>query len=207
MATKVSSLPITPETGGYTNNTTITLVVTNQKMSYWELQRLGVQVHTSMARAIQPFHTQRDGDALFAVTTEEVENPNLGTADLGVFASEVAWDAVLSSVPTLAPAESKVAAIDQRMYDAYVGLYEFGRDAVLTITRDGNRLLVEATGKSPVYSFRVNGKEEIFPTSETDFFSRNRRGDRLRFIKDGSNKVTGLTLNPGRWALDARKVQ
>jgi hypothetical protein len=207
MATTVSSLSFMPETGGHTNNTTITLVVTNQKMSYWELQRLAVQVHTSMARAIQPFHTQRDGDALFAVTTEEVENPNLGATDLGVFASEVAWDAVLSSVPTLAPEESKVAAVDPKVYDAYAGRYEFGRDAILTVTREGNRLLVEATGKSPIYSFRVNGKEEIFPTSETNFFSRNRRGDRIRFIKDGSNKVIGLTLNPGRWALDARKIQ
>lgn len=202
-----SSPAAAPESGGLTGNTTITLVVTNQKLSYWELQRLAVQVHTSMARAIQPFHTQRDGDTLFAVTTEEVENPQLASADLGVLASETAWDAVLSSVPPLVPAEGKVVPVDPKVYDAYVGRYEFGPEAVLTVTRDGNRLLVEATGKSPVYSFRVKQKEELFPTSATDFFSRNRRGDRLRFIKDGGNKVTGLTLNPGRWGLPARKVQ
>lgn len=206
-ATNVSSMPATPEEGGYTNNTTITLVVTNQKLDYWELQRLAVQVHTSMGRAIQPFHTQRDGDALFAVSTEEVENSNIAATELGVLASEVAWDAVLSSVPTLASSENKLAAVDPKFYDAYVGRYEFGRDSVLTVTRDGNRLLVEATGKTPIYSFQVNQKEEIFPASATEFFSKNRRGDRLRFVKDGSNNVTGLTLNPGRWALPARKMQ
>jgi L-aminopeptidase/D-esterase-like protein len=37
-----------------------------------DLQRLAVQVHTSMARAIQPFSTYNDGDTLFAVSTQEV---------------------------------------------------------------------------------------------------------------------------------------
>lgn len=85
--------------GPIRENTTITLVVINQKASYWALQRLAVQVHTSMARAIQPFHTQNDGDVLFAVTTSEVENPALEPMDLSAIASELAWDAVLNSVP------------------------------------------------------------------------------------------------------------
>ena len=50
-----------------------------------------------MARAIQPFHTMNDGDVLFAVTTAEVEGDTLGTTALGLLASELAWDAVLSS--------------------------------------------------------------------------------------------------------------
>jgi L-aminopeptidase/D-esterase-like protein len=49
-----------------------------------------------MARAIQPFHSFGDGDVLFAVTTDEVENKALNLTDLGVLASELAWDAVLS---------------------------------------------------------------------------------------------------------------
>jgi len=50
-----------------------------------------------MARAIQPFHTQHDGDLLFAVSTGEVEEAGLTVQDLALHASEVAWDAVLSS--------------------------------------------------------------------------------------------------------------
>ena len=50
-----------------------------------------------MARAIQPFHALEDGDVLFAVSTAEVESdPLLDTTALGVVASELAWDAVLS---------------------------------------------------------------------------------------------------------------
>jgi L-aminopeptidase/D-esterase-like protein len=78
-------------------NTTLTVVVTNQKVG--RLDQFGKQVHASMARAIQPFHTEFDGDILYAVSTAEVENPDLNDIALGVLASELTWDAVLSCVP------------------------------------------------------------------------------------------------------------
>ncbi len=78
-------------------NTTLTVVVTNQKLDRQSLQQVGRQVHSSMARAIQPFHTMSDGDLLFTVTTAAVENAALGATALGLLASELAWDAVLSS--------------------------------------------------------------------------------------------------------------
>lgn len=77
-------------------NTTLTLVVTNQKVSQDALRQLGRQVHSSMARAIQPFHTMGDGDVLYAATTNEVESKALTDTALGVLASELAWDAILS---------------------------------------------------------------------------------------------------------------
>ena len=79
-------------------STTLTVVVTNQRFELRELRQLGVQVHTSMARAIQPFHALVDGDVLFTVSTGEVENTDLTSTSLGVFASELAWDAVLAAV-------------------------------------------------------------------------------------------------------------
>jgi len=77
-------------------NTTLTLVVTNRKLELHELAQLGRQVHSSMARAIQPFHTRLDGDVLFTVTTGEVRDSTVSKDGLGLIASEVAWDAVLS---------------------------------------------------------------------------------------------------------------
>ena len=79
-------------------NTTLTLVVTNQQLTRRELRQLGVQVHGSMGRAIQPFHALVDGDVLYTVSTNEVENAELRSMSLGVVASELAWDAVLSCV-------------------------------------------------------------------------------------------------------------
>jgi 6-aminohexanoate-oligomer endohydrolase len=88
-------------------NTTLTLVVTNQRLGRRELRQLGVQVHTSLARAIQPFHALVDGDVLYTVSTREVENDELPSLSLGLVASELAWDAVLSCVEPESEASSE----------------------------------------------------------------------------------------------------
>ena len=80
-------------------NTTLTAVLTNQRLDRRELRQLAAQVHSSLARAIQPFHALVDGDVLYAVTTGEVDNAALSSTSLGILASELAWDAVLASVP------------------------------------------------------------------------------------------------------------
>jgi 6-aminohexanoate-oligomer endohydrolase len=88
-----AGLPVRPPPG----NTTLTVVATNLALDGRQLRTLGRQVHASMARAIQPFHALEDGDVLFAVSTNDVErDPLLDTTALGVVASEIAWDAVLS---------------------------------------------------------------------------------------------------------------
>ena len=81
-------------------STTLTVLVTNQKLYALELAQLGRQVHSSMARAIYPFHTRMDGDVFYTVTTGQVKNNRLSVAALGMIASELAWDAVLSAVTT-----------------------------------------------------------------------------------------------------------
>jgi len=86
--------PVRPLPG----NTTLTVVVTNVKLGQRELTTLARQVHASMARAIHPFHALVDGDVLYAVTTNAVESPQLESIGLGIVASELAWDAVLSAV-------------------------------------------------------------------------------------------------------------
>jgi L-aminopeptidase/D-esterase-like protein len=90
-------------------NTTLTLVVTNERLERRALQQVSRQVHASLARAIQPFHTLVDGDVLYAATTNEVENRQLDSVTLGVLAGELAWDAVLRAV-TAAPPSRMTAA-------------------------------------------------------------------------------------------------
>jgi L-aminopeptidase/D-esterase-like protein len=79
-------------------NTTLTVVVTNVALDARLLRTLGRQVHASMARAIQPFHALVDGDVLYAVSTNELEQEAPDSLGLGVVASELAWDAVLAAV-------------------------------------------------------------------------------------------------------------
>ena len=76
-------------------NTTLTVIVTNQKLNKDNLTQWARQVHSSLARVICPFHTMMDGDMLYAVTMNEVEHPTLSVAGLGMLASELLWDAIL----------------------------------------------------------------------------------------------------------------
>jgi 6-aminohexanoate-oligomer endohydrolase len=115
-----TSVRVQPEAalpGGLTRHTTLTVLVTNVALPRDLLRQLGRQTHSSMARAIQPFHTPDDGDTFFTVSTGEITADDIGStystalgADidstfstaLGVIASELAWDAVLSSFePTM----------------------------------------------------------------------------------------------------------
>ncbi|TMR98023.1 P1 family peptidase [Nonomuraea basaltis] len=79
-------------------NTTLTVMLTNVRLTDVELLQIGRQVHSSMHRGIQPFHTLTDGDVLFAMTTDEVDLVGVKPTGLGTLASEVAWDAILSAV-------------------------------------------------------------------------------------------------------------
>jgi L-aminopeptidase/D-esterase-like protein len=83
--------------GGLTRHTTLTVLVTNVAFPRELLRQLGRQVHSSMARAIQPFHPPEDGDVLFTASPGEVSGDGNDSTALGVIASELAWDAVLSS--------------------------------------------------------------------------------------------------------------
>ena len=77
-------------------NTTLTVVATDRRLDSLQLRSIARQVHTSMARAIHPFHSRWDGDILYACSTQSVDDPGIDEVTLGVVASELAWDAVLA---------------------------------------------------------------------------------------------------------------
>jgi len=86
-----------PPSASVTENTTITVVATDHPLPPILLTQLGRQVHSSMARTIQPFHTPRDGDILFTVSTAK-STATVNNWALAEFASDLAWDAVLAAV-------------------------------------------------------------------------------------------------------------
>ncbi len=110
-----------------TRNTTVSLIVTSQKLDAALLQRMAIQVHTSMARAIQPFSTASDGDTLYVASTQEVDSKDLSFDVLTTLGGEVMWDAVLASVPGegafVPPATFPNVSADALA--AYAGTYEF----------------------------------------------------------------------------------
>jgi L-aminopeptidase/D-esterase-like protein len=191
---------------GPTANTTITVVVTNQALPFWSLQRLAVQVHNSMARAIQPFGTEVDGDTLFAVTTGEVKNAKSGTAELGTLASEVAWDAILASAPELPAARPRVAiALTAALSNAYIGRYEFAPGVIGEVRRAGADLEMGITGQESAYL--PVGQWVLLRAAGTDEFDlATPRTDHVHLDRDARGGISGLTINPGSWPVRARRL-
>lgn len=192
----------TERTTGPTSNTTITLVVTNQKLPFWALKRLAVQVHSSMGRAIQPFATQADGDILYAVTTDEVENESVSPTDLGVIASELAWDAVLASVPAVParPAPLK-ARPNPASLEKFSGTYDFPGGGSLIVSLESESLSARFQGNGRIY-FDNNKNYPIIPAERGLFIIESPGREVIRFDQIG-DQITGLTINPGPWPIRA----
>ncbi|MBM3505661.1 MAG: peptidase S58 DmpA [Alphaproteobacteria bacterium] len=178
-------------------NTTISVVVTNQRLAYSALQRLAVQVHASMGRAIQPFATANDGDVLFAVSTAEVDDTNLQATDLGTVASELMWDAILASFPDLSAPQ--VAQGSVPVPAARAGNYAFAPGVSVTVGAQGKRMMITNRSGRPI--FGIAPSESITSTIDVDG-SFSAPGPFLlggRFKTTPSSGRSVLVLNPGPW--------
>jgi len=89
-----------------------------------------------------------------------------------------------------APAARKAVKIDHALFDARIGRYELAPGFVLELTREGDRYFTQATGQSKV---------EIFPMSETVFFSD-------QVDAEISFEPAGLVLKQGGRSIPARKL-
>lgn len=82
----------------FSQATTLTVVLTDVRLRDRDQNQLARQVHASLARAIHPFHCTGDGDVLWFLTTNEVDDRTITPTAVGTVASELAWDAVLNAV-------------------------------------------------------------------------------------------------------------
>lgn len=183
--------------GSLTKNTTISVIVVNQKLEPALLKRLAVQVHTSMARYIQPYATLFDGDVLYAVSTAEINDPELSPVELGVMASEVMWDAVLASRPAQQPqhavANPKLTIAPDALAKL-VGVYTFSDLAELTVREVDGKLVAEATGERAVFAIPKGKPTELVPVSSSQFTVPSHYPLLLDFTDSSS-----VILNPGHW--------
>jgi hypothetical protein len=156
-----------------------------------------------MNRAIQPFATEDDGDVLYAVTTDEVENASLSYMDLAVLASELAWDAILSSTPDLPAAPSPLQ--NQPNADRlrrYAGTYEFYGGNELTVSVVSGSLSAMLKGNGRIY-FDKDRKYRLTAAADGLFIIESAARDVVRFEESGG-RITGLTMNPGPWLMHAK---
>ncbi len=93
------------------------------------------------------------------------------------------------------PAGRGVAKLDPALYDAYAGDYELAPGFVLTVTREGDRLMTQATGQEKV---------EVFPSSETEFFLKVVDAQ-ITFVRGPGGSVDQLVLHQGGRDMPAKR--
>jgi L-aminopeptidase/D-esterase-like protein len=77
--------------------TTLAVVATNAALTKTQLTKLAMMANTGAARAINPYHTQSDGDQVLAVSTG-VSTRAVSLTALGAIAAEVVADAIVRAV-------------------------------------------------------------------------------------------------------------
>lgn len=119
------------------------------------------------------------------VTVVVLRNADYGSPNPGQMSSDLA--AIAFGEKYVLPAPIIEVKVDPKIYDAYVGRYELAPNFVLTISKEGDRLMAQATGQPPF---------ELFPSSETKFFLKAIDAQ-ITFVKDEAGKVTHLILHQG----------
>jgi len=96
-----------------------------------------------------------------------------------------------------APAPKKEITLGEAVLAGYVGVYELGPGFSLTVTREGTRLFMQATGQ---------GRAEAFAESETKFFLKVVEAA-IVFTPGPDGKATTLTLHQGGREMPAKRVE
>lgn len=93
--------------------------------------------------------------------------------------------------------DMEIDEVDPDVYEAYVGDYDYGGGAILTVTIEGDQLFAQMTAQP---------KFEIFPVSETKF-TWNVVNAQIKFIKDDNDKVVKAIHYQGGMEIEATKIK
>jgi ketosteroid isomerase-like protein len=88
---------------------------------------------------------------------------------------------LLSRHVSIIPTDKIPAKVNSQIYEGYVGEYEIFPDVILTITRDGDKLIGQVTSDKT--------KMELLPENETTFFEKGIRRQTI-FVKNNQNQVS-----------------
>ena len=110
-----------------------------------------------------------------------------GTAISSIFVKKDGhWQLLQAQGTRLAP-ERNPMTLDPKLLDVLVGKYEFGPNAIATVTREGDAIRWRGGNRMPV---------TLVPLSETQFFAKETETE-MMFVKNENGQVTGVVLRLG----------
>ena len=119
------------------------------------------------------------------VTIVVLRNADYGTPGPGRISQDLA--AILFGEKYEIPAAVTEVKVDAKILDAYVGQYQLAPNFVITISKEGDLLMAQATGQPRI---------TLYAQAEAVFFSKA-VDLKMTFVKGDDGKVTHLVLNQG----------
>jgi len=95
------------------------------------------------------------------------------------------------------PAERTVIELPALVFDQYIGEYQLAPGFIITVRREENKFMAQATGQ-PAF--------ELFPESETTFFLKVVEA-KIEFKKNSEGKTESLTLYQNGQAMPGKKIK
>lgn len=130
------------------------------------------------------------GDKLSIIVLANGDNANLGPIALSI---------ADRYIPGLIPKRT-AAKVDPKILDAYAGQYQPNPSTIFTITREGDKLIMQQGSNAQ--------KRELLPETETNFFTTENPRLTFGFVKDETGQVTHLVIKEeGREMGRARKIK
>jgi CubicO group peptidase (beta-lactamase class C family) len=95
------------------------------------------------------------------------------------------------------PAKPGIVKTDATLLAAYVGEYELAPNFIMTVTLEGDKMMVQATGQSAI---------QVYAETATKFFPKEIDA-KIEFFKDAAGKVTHLVLYQGGRETKGTKIK
>lgn len=166
-----------------------------QRIISLEKNKLYSQRGRTQKLNVQPFHRDKfffSDDAMQTIVFSRNKRGEIEKLTMLNRTSKEIWNK--SNNPIQA---ETVITLDEKILERFVGEYEITPDFKFAITKEQDRLFLQATGQEKV---------ELFAESGNKFFLKE-NGAKLEFIKDDSGKVIKAILNQGGRQADAKRIK
>jgi CubicO group peptidase (beta-lactamase class C family) len=140
------------------------------------------------------FDTKKDYAVIVLLNVENGDQSDFAT-DLGIHITQ-RLDG--KKAISLTKKGAKMVDLDAKVLDSYVGSYELTPGVLVTVTREGNLLMTQATGD--------DSKVAIFPESATKFFFKN-ADVKVTFVTDAQGRATGMVVHQDGMDHEAKRLK
>jgi CubicO group peptidase (beta-lactamase class C family) len=156
----------------------------------WELEPFNGHKRVNHGGSLPGFRAQLTrfiDDKVTVVVLTNGDNANASNIALGV---------AKFFIPGLVP-ERKMTRVDGKTLDAYAGQYQPAPNVVITVTRQGEHLVLQ----------QGETKVDLLPESETSFFVRDGLLALYSFTKDPTGQMQMVVTSGGREISRAKKIK